>query len=79
MRLADYDAKHDMPQQIWYDQLRSTDDGSFSNTIMTNKLQGTDPIDYQHKGRTIENESKSKISKVKKKLMEKWNHIKNPN
>ena len=48
IRLATYDMKDRLPPQMWYDSLRGNDDGSFSKTAITNKLQESDPIDYQH-------------------------------
>lgn len=65
LRLADFDSKQMMPQQIWYDQLRGSDDGSFSKTAITNQLQGTDPIDYQHRGK-VKNHSKADREKYLK-------------
>lgn len=32
LRLANMDATSPLPQQIWYDSLRETDDGSYSKT-----------------------------------------------
>ena len=48
MRIAQSD-KNEFPKQIWYDSLRCSDDGSFSNIgMITNNLAGSDPIDYIH-------------------------------
>ena len=41
-----FDEKGKIPYQVWQDQLRSSDDGSFSKASTTNNLMGTDPIDY---------------------------------
>ena len=47
--MASFDEHKRLPQQIWYDQLRGSDDGSFSKISIPNRVQGTDPIDYIHR------------------------------
>ena len=37
---------HLVPQGVWRDGLRASDDGSFSRVTITNKATGSDPIDY---------------------------------
>jgi len=37
-----------VPRQFWQDQLRASDDGSFTKKTITNTLMGSDPIDYVH-------------------------------
>jgi hypothetical protein len=49
LRLASFDNHKRLPTQLWYDQLRASDDGSFSNTNISNKGLGIDPIDYVHR------------------------------
>ena len=44
--MAIFTARNTLPSQIWYDSLRSSDDGSFSKTSITNRLLDNDPIDY---------------------------------
>ena len=66
--MASFDNNKILPQQIWYDSLRSSDDGSFSKTKITNKLQSSDPIDY------IKSSSKQDVEKtrLKNKILDKW-------
>ena len=35
-----FDCKIKMPEQLWYDQLRESDDGRFSNSALNNSAVG---------------------------------------
>jgi hypothetical protein len=72
LRIASLDSQSIIPQQIWYDQLRSSDDGSFTKVSITDKANGRDPVDYIHQHN---NTSSVKLDKIKSKLLNRWSKI----
>ena len=77
MRLASFDDRKLHTQQIWYDQLRGSDDGSFSKTSITNSALGTDPIDYIHRKEKMGQQIID--SEKKRKILQKWTTIDHKN
>ena len=62
LRLASFDTKRSIPEQIWYDSLRGSDDGSFTRVTATNTHNNIDPIDYQHSQRSKISSRKISVS-----------------
>ena len=53
MRLAKFDTQRHIPDQVWYDSLRGSDDGSFSKVSARNPYSN---IDYQMSKNSIDRE-----------------------